>query len=253
MSRSRSSSRSHSSSQSSSHSKNTHQCTMNGLNHWFESKFEKLGLMALAKEHGNDLKVRSYLQSISHLKECLSDKISSVHDLDRKDDLKIMLDHTETLSIAANKLLDSGLGKCSNNKKHNMTEAQETTFYGLNKWEMKMFKNLGWMVLSHNEGNSLKIKCYFHSIDILKASLYKKMNDVQEKDRKDDIKILYDDVCILWRAAGKLLSRPGGMGSMKSTKKSTKKSSRTSRKSSRTSRISRKSSRKSGTIFGGLF
>jgi len=231
---------------------------MNGLNHWFEAKFEKLGWMALAKDHGNDLKVRTYLQSISHLKECLADKISSVHDLDRKDDLKIMLDHTETLSIAANKLLDSGLGKCSNHKKHNMTDAQEVTFYGLHKWEKKMFEKLGWMVLSNNEGNSLKIKSYFHSIDMLKESLHKKMNDVQEKDRKDDLKILYDDVCILWRAAAKLLGRPEGMGSMsrssigsmkssmsmKSSKKSTKKSSK---------RSARKASRKSGSVFGGLF
>jgi len=238
---------------------------MNGLNHWFESKFEKLGLMALAKEHGNDLKVRSYLQSINHLKKCLSDKILSVHDLDRKDDLKIMLDHTETLSIAANKLLESGLGKCSNNKKHNMTDAQETTFYGLHKWEMKMFENLGWMVLSNNEGNSLKIKFYFHSIDILKESLHKKMNDVQEKDRKDDLKILYDDVCILWRAADKLFGNPEGMDSMRysssmrsSMRSSIRSSIRSSKKSEKafsknSSKKSKKSSKKSGSIFGGLF
>ena len=201
-----------------SYSKNKHQCTMNGLNHWFEYKFEKLGWMALAKEHGNNLKVRAYLQSISHLKECLADKIASVHDLDRKDDLKIMLDHTETLSKAAHKLLDSKLDKCSNKKKHSMDEAQEATFYWLHKWEATMYERLGWMVLSKNEGNSLKIKSYFHSIHLLKDSLYKKINDVQEKDRKDDLKILYDDACILWRAACKILGKPesmdSGMGSM---------------------------------------
>ena len=54
--------------------------------------------MALAKAYGHDLKVRAYLQSISHLKECLKDKISSVHEVDRKNDLKIMLDHNEILS-----------------------------------------------------------------------------------------------------------------------------------------------------------
>ena len=169
--------------------------------------------MALAKEHGNNLKVRAYLQSISHLKECLADKIESVHDLDRKDDLKIMLDHTETLSKAAHKLLDSKLDKCSNKTKHSMDEAQEATFYGLHKWEATMYERLGWMVLSKNEGNSLKIKSYFHSIHLLKDSLHKKMNDVQEKDRKDDLKILYDDACILWRAASKLLGKPESMDS----------------------------------------
>jgi len=204
-----------------SYSKNKHQCTMNGLNHWFEYKFEKLGWMALAKEHGNNLKVRAYLQSISHLKECLRDKIESAHDLDRKDDLKIMLDHTETLSKAAHKLLDSKLDKCSNKKKHSMDEAQEATFYWLHKWEATMYERLGWMVLSKNEGNSLKIKSYFHSIHLLKDSLHKKINDVQEKDRKDDLKILYDDACILWRAACKILGKPESMDSgMKSGMKS---------------------------------
>ena len=74
--------------------------------------------MALAKEHGNSLKVRAYLQSVSHLKDCLKDKIASVHDEDRKDDLKIMLEHTETLYTAAHKLLDSDLSECyKKNKK----------------------------------------------------------------------------------------------------------------------------------------
>ena len=44
-----------------------HKCTMRGLQYWFEAKFEKLGWMVLSKEHGNKLKVSSYLQSISHL------------------------------------------------------------------------------------------------------------------------------------------------------------------------------------------
>ena len=223
--------------------KNSHKCTMHGLQHWFECKFEKLGWMALAKEHGNSLKVRAYLQSISHLKDCIKDKIASVHDEDRKDDLKIMLEHTETLSTAAHKLLDSDLSECyKKNNKHTMKDGYEATFYGLHKWEAKMFEKLGWMVLSKNENNSLKIKSYFHSIHLLKSSLKKKIDTVEEKDRNDDLKILYDDVCILWCAASKILCKPegmGSMGSMKSSKKSGKKS--------------RKSTKKSGSVFGGLF
>ena len=34
------------------HDKSKHECTMNGLNHWFEAKFEKLGWMAIANEYG---------------------------------------------------------------------------------------------------------------------------------------------------------------------------------------------------------
>ena len=193
------------------HDKNKHKCTMHGLQHWFEAKFEKLGWMAIAKEYGHDLCVRSYLQSISHLKECIKDKWNSVHDSDRKDDLKIMLDHTQTLMTAAHKLLDSKLVPCTNNKKHHPTEQHDATFYGLHKWETKMYEKLGWMVLAKNEGNSLKIKAYMETIHRLKDMLMKKMSQVEEKDRKDDLKILYDQACILWRAAVKILGNSNCM------------------------------------------
>jgi hypothetical protein len=190
------------------HDKNKHECTMHGLQHWFEAKFEKLGWMSLASEHGNDLKVASYLQSISHLKECIKDKIETVHDIDRKNDLKIMLGHTETLCSAAHKLLDSNLSSSSKNKKYpHQHKEHDATFYGLHKWETAMFEKLGWMVLSKKEGNNLKIKAYMHSINCLKEMLTKKIGQVEEKDSKADLKILYEDTRILWRAAYKLLRK----------------------------------------------
>ena len=190
------------------HDKSKHECTMHGLQHWFEAKFEKLGWMAIANEYGYDIKVASYLQSISHLKESIKSKINTVHDLDRKDDLKIMLEHTETLCSAAHKLLDSKLVTSSKDKKNPQpTEEHDATFYGLHKWETAMFEKFGWMVLAKNEGNNLKIKSYMHSIHCLKEMLIKKMGEVNEKDRKDDLKILHDDACILWKAATKLLGK----------------------------------------------
>jgi hypothetical protein len=191
---------------------------MNGLNHWFEAKFEHLGWMALAKAYGHDLKVRAYLQSISHLKECLKDKISSVHEVDRKNDLKIMLDHTEILSKAAHKLLDSKLELSSKDKKHHADEEHDATFYCLHKWEKKMYEKLGWMVLAENEGNNLKVDAYMDTICRLKSMLMKKMGEVREKDNKDDLQILYDDTCILWRAADKLLCKSKKRSSSSSSK-----------------------------------
>jgi hypothetical protein len=239
------------------HDKNKHQCTMHGLQHWFEAKFEKLGWMALAKEHGHDLCIRSYLQSVAHLKECIKDKSESVHDSDRKDDLKIMLAHTQTLMIAAHKLLDSKIESSSKNNKNNSTQQHDATFYGLHKWETKMFEKLGWMVLSKHEGNSLKIKAYMESIHRLKGMIMKKMVQVEEKDRKDDLKILYDDICILYRAATKLLGKPDGMsgkpdeldsiGTM-NTHKSMKK---TSKKTN--SKKTKKSMKTVASMMGGFF
>jgi len=220
------------------YNKSKHVCTIQGLNRWFEDKFEKLGWMALAKEHGNELKVRSYLQSVSHLKDCLKDKIEVIHDLDTKADLIIMLEHTETLIAASHKLLDTKLGDCTKYKKHHSTEKYDATFYGLHKWEIKMFEKFGWMVLSKNEGNSLKIKAYMTSILHLKTMLIKKIGEVEKKDHKDDLKILYDDTCILWSAAVKLLGKPDKMSSIikhssiNSIKKTGKKHSKHTKKSS---------------------
>lgn len=260
------------------HTKNKHECTMNGLNEWFKAKFEKLGWMVLAKEHGCDIKIKSYLQSISHLKECLKDKIESVHDLDRKDDFKIMLKKTEILNIAAHKILDSKLESSSKSNKHQQkTGEYDATFYGLHKWETAMFEKLGWMVLAKNEGNSLKIKAYMYSIICLKNKLMKKMQEVHEKDHKDDLKILHDDVCILWKASVKLLGKPEGShgshsnhsmvvdsdeaqpgmkmvmdkdGNTQKDRFPIKKSKKTmkSKKTKKTKRTKR-----SGSVFGGLF
>lgn len=196
------------------HTKNKHECTMNGLNEWFKAKFEKLGWMVLAKEHGCDIKVSAYLQSISHLKDCLKDKIESVHDLDRKDDFTIMLRKTEILITAANNILNSRLGSSSKHKKHQKKSGDyDATFYGLHKWETAMFEKLGWMVLAKNEGNNLKIKSYMYSIHCLKNKLMKKIDEVHDKDRKDDLKILHEQICILWKAAAKLLGSQGSFSS----------------------------------------
>lgn len=194
-----------------SHTKSKHGCTIQELNEWFKAKFEKLGWMAIIKEHGHDIKISAYLQSISHLQECIKDKIEIIHDPDSKVDLKIMLKKTEMLSIAANKLLDSKLSDSSKHKKHYHNEKNDATFCGIHKWENSMFEKLGWMVLAKNEGNNLKIKSYFYSIHYLKSMIMKKMEEVHEKDRKDDLKILYDQACILWRAAVKILGNSNCM------------------------------------------
>jgi len=196
-----------------SHSKSKHGCTVQELNEWFKAKFEKLGCMVIANEHGHDIKISAYLQSISHLQECIKDKIEIIHDPDSKVDLKIMLKKTEILSIAANKLLDSKLSDSSKHKKHYHNEKNDATFYGLHKWETSMFEKLGWMVLAKNEGNNLKIKSYMYSIHYLKSMIMKKMEEVHEKDHKDDLKILYDQACILSRAAIKILGKSDLMSS----------------------------------------
>jgi hypothetical protein len=176
---------------------------MHGLQILHDAKFEKLGWMAKAKEYGMDLKIKSYFHSLDHLEQCITNKIKSVHCEDSKEDLEIMLENVKCLQDAAHKLLDGKTlldsSKCKKCKAH------EVTFYGIHKWEKHMYEKLGWMVLAKKHGNTLKIQAYNDSIHRLKASLEKKMEDVEENDRKDDIKILYNHVCILHRASQRVL------------------------------------------------
>jgi predicted ATP-binding protein involved in virulence len=74
-----------------------HKATFHGLHKWYESTFEKLGWMILAKKHGYHEKIMVYKMGIQHLKMALEEKIKSVQEKDRKDDLKIMLDNVLTL------------------------------------------------------------------------------------------------------------------------------------------------------------
>ena len=76
--------------------------TMKGLQHWYKCKFEKLGWMVLAKERGMYDKIGVYKNSLMRLKKAIEKKIASVHEADRKDDLRILhknlmclIDHVE--------------------------------------------------------------------------------------------------------------------------------------------------------------
>jgi len=65
--------------------------TFHGLHEWQDEMFEKLGWMVLAKSKGymND-KVKSYINSVHRLKKAIEQKMHSVHDADKKEDLEIM-------------------------------------------------------------------------------------------------------------------------------------------------------------------
>ncbi len=82
----------------------TYEC----LQHWHKHKFEKLGWMVLAlkemqtnedpevKEHMSN-KINNYLQSLNALAKSIAEKITTVNDIDRKNDLMILQQNTQTL------------------------------------------------------------------------------------------------------------------------------------------------------------
>ena len=82
-----------------------HECTNCGLQKWMVAKYEKLGWMCLAKQHGDMLKIEAYLDSLRSLMSSLELKIKEVQEKDRKDDLEITLEHSKLLKYFAGKLL----------------------------------------------------------------------------------------------------------------------------------------------------
>jgi len=68
------------------------EATHHGLQEWYKMKFEKLGWMILAKENGINEKIFEYKNSLNRLEKAIEHKLKyHTKDIDRKDDLKIML------------------------------------------------------------------------------------------------------------------------------------------------------------------
>ena len=74
--------------------------TYEGLHHWHNHEFEHLGWMTLAYARGDKLKIKVYKDSIDRLEKAILYKIEAISDLDKKQDLEILLDHTRTLKQA---------------------------------------------------------------------------------------------------------------------------------------------------------
>ena len=71
--------------------------TMRGIFHWYDAMFEKLGWMVLAKAHGYSDKLVSYKTSIQRLHDAIEHKITYTHEIDRKNDLQILLENVRVL------------------------------------------------------------------------------------------------------------------------------------------------------------
>jgi predicted ATP-binding protein involved in virulence len=82
-------------------------------------------------------------------------------------------------------------------KHHNRDFCCNATFHGLNKWYAHMFEELGWMVLAQHRGINEKVMVYKHSVQRLKESIEHKMHEIKDGDKKEDLKIMHENVCVL--------------------------------------------------------
>ncbi len=71
--------------------------TFHGLHCWYDAKFEKLGLMVLAKEKGYTYKIKSYKMCLEDLLKSIEYNMAEYEEEDRKRDLQILHMNTKCL------------------------------------------------------------------------------------------------------------------------------------------------------------
>jgi hypothetical protein len=73
----------------------------------------------------------------------------------------------------------------------------QATYIGLHQWFKSEYEKLGWMVLAKSKGMHEKVRVYVHSVQRLHDHLECKIKDTMDKDRLDDLTIMFNDVKIL--------------------------------------------------------
>jgi plasmid maintenance system killer protein len=60
-----------------------------------------------------------------------------------------------------------------------------------------MFEELGWMILAKHRGMLDKIMTYKNSVNRLRQAIEKKLKVTKDADRKDDLRIMHENVLVL--------------------------------------------------------
>ncbi len=80
-------------------------------------------------------------------------------------------------------------------------ECCDTTFHGIQHWYKHLFEKLGWMILAKDNGMTDKTSHYLHSLKRIKTALEQKMKSTRDHDKKEDLHIMYDNICVLMKHA----------------------------------------------------
>ena len=73
----------------------------------------------------------------------------------------------------------------------------QSTYTALHLWFKSEFEKLGWMVLAKEKGMHEKVRDYVHSVQRLHDHLFCKIQSTMDKDRLDDLTIMFQDVKVL--------------------------------------------------------
>ena len=75
--------------------------------------------------------------------------------------------------------------------------ADNPTYHHIRKWYESSFEKLGWMVLSHKNGYSDEVTGYKSSVMRLRDCISKKHSKIISPDKKNDLRIMLDNVEVL--------------------------------------------------------
>ena len=75
-----------------------------------------------------------------------------------------------------------------------MKNFSEYTLCGLHQWYEDMFEKLGWMLLAQRNGWTDKIMSYKNCINRLEDAIENRWKQVKDKDTKQDLYIMLDNV-----------------------------------------------------------
>ena len=75
-----------------------------------------------------------------------------------------------------------------------MKNFSEYTLCGLHQWYEDMFEKLGWMLLAQRNGWTDKIMSYKNFINRLEDAIENRWKQVKDKDTKQDLYIMLDNV-----------------------------------------------------------
>jgi hypothetical protein len=92
--------------------------------------------------------------------------------------------------------------KTKKNHFQTLSTCPDATFYGLHHWMKHLFEELGWMVLAHKRGMLDKVSTYKHSIERCKCAIEEKMKNIHDHDKKEDLRIMLENIEILWEHVG---------------------------------------------------
>ena len=73
----------------------------------------------------------------------------------------------------------------------------------INHWYTHLFEKLGWMILAKQNGMTDKTTMYKTSLARFKQAVERKLKKTRDHDRKEDIMIMHNNICVLIEHADK--------------------------------------------------